>query len=396
MKLKLIGCGLLSALSFSGTLPSAFAEKAKVLDLGPAHPALIKFHEQFKNETLVPIGDRVYAAFAYEYSNFSFIEGDDGIIVVDTGWFGDASQRALDALRKKTNKPIKAIIYTHVHADHFGGAGIFVKADSGKESPEIYAPRGWKQFREYSSSILSPMITKRAYAQFGMILPRGKNGTVGAGVGKVPTAKGPSGFIPPTQVVGERIMLEIAGVQIEIIPSPGDIYSSHQMVWLPEEKVLFSGDTLGGTFPYIETARFEEDRDPLGFVESLEIAQSLKPEYVVAGHGRLLMGREDVEDVLSANRDVIQYLTDQVDRLVLKDYTPDQMIDEIALPENLAKHPDLQPHYHRIDWMIRGMYLKRGGFVGDVMDLATLSSSQEASRLVKLLGGIDATLAASA
>jgi uncharacterized sulfatase len=68
------------------------------------------------------------------------------------------------------------------------------------------------------------------------------------------------------------------------------------------------------------------------------------------------------------------------------------MIDEIELPAKLAAHPDLQPHYHRVEWMIRGMYLKRAGFVGDVMDLATLTESQESIRLVKLLGGVDATV----
>lgn len=95
---------------------------------------------------------------------------------------------------------------------------------------------------------------------------------MGAGVGKVPTAKGTPIFIPPTNTITERTTVTIAGVTLEIIPSPGDIYSSHMMVWLPTEKVLFTGDVLGGTFPYIETARFEMDRHPKGFVESIDTA----------------------------------------------------------------------------------------------------------------------------
>ena len=159
--------------------------------------------------------------------------------------------------------------------------------------------------------------------------------------------------------------------------------------------MLFTGDVLGGTFPYIETARFEMDRHPEGFVDSIDVALALKPDYLVSGHGRVLLGREDVEDVLNATRDVIQYLIDQVDRLTVKGYSADQMIDEIVLPPRLANHPDLQPHYHRVEWMIRGMYLKRAGFVGDVLDLATLTESQESKRLVKLLGGGKATVAAA-
>jgi uncharacterized sulfatase len=362
-------------------------------DLGAANPVLVEFQQQYVEERLVTAGPKVHVAFGYEYSNFSFIEGDDGIIVIDTGWFPDASARALAALRETTTKPVVAIIYTHVHHDHYGGAIAFTQENPGQKMPEIYAPEGWKEMVEYTGSILFPMIQTRAYSQFGMILPRGVNGAVGSGIGKVPTAEGVPVFIPPNHTITEPTKVTIAGVELEIIPSPGDIYSSHMMVWAPAEKVLFMGDVLGGTFPYIETARFEMDRHPEGFVNSLDIALALQPEYVVSGHGRVLMGREDSDEVLEATRDVIQYLVDQVDRLTIKGYSADQMIDEIQLPPDLAAHPDLQPHYHRVEWMIRGMYLKRAGFVGDVLDLSTLTESQEAQRLVKLLGGADATVA---
>ncbi len=365
-------------------------------DLGAANPVLVKFQEQYADEVLVSAGPKVHVAFGYEYSNFSFVEGDDGIIVIDTGWFPEASARALARLRQTIKKPIVAIIYTHVHHDHYGGALTFTQENPEQIMPVIYGPEGWKEVHEYTSSVLFPMIQQRGYSQFGMILPRGVNGTVGAGVGKVPTAKGIAPvFIPPTKTITKRTTVTIAGVTMEIIPSPGDIYSSHMMVWLPVEKVLFTGDVLGGTFPYIETARFEIDRHPRGFVDSINTALALQPDYVVSGHGRVLQGREDVEDVLVATRNVIQYLIDQVDRLVIKGYSADQIIDEIKLPPRLANHPDLQPHYHRVEWMIRGMYLKRAGFVGDVLDLATLTESEESRRLVKLLGGGAATVAAA-
>jgi uncharacterized sulfatase len=364
-------------------------------DLGAVNPQLVTFQQQFEKETLVSASPKVHVAFGYEYSNFSFLEGDDGIIVIDTGWFPEASARALANLRKTVKKPVVAIIYTHVHHDHYGGAIAFAKENPDQPMPQIYGPEGWQEMIEYTGSVLFPMIQTRAYSQFGMILPRGVNGTVGAGIGKVPTAKGTPVFFAPTQTITERTTVTIAGVTLEIIPSPGDIYSSHMMVWAPAEKVLFMGDVLGGTFPYIETARFEMDRHPEGFVASLDTAISLQPDYVVSGHGRVLLGRKDVDDVLGATRDVIQYLIDQVDRLTVKGYSADQIIDEISLPPRLAAHPDLQPHYHRIEWMIRGMYLKRAGFVGDVLDLATLTESQESQRLVKLLGGADATIAAA-
>ena len=387
---------ILNTVAFIPLVAGNLAAQAKAPDLGAANPELVKFQQQYEEEVLVSAGPKVHTAFGYEYSNFSFIEGDDGVIAIDAGWFPDATARALAQVRQTTNKPVVAIIYTHVHHDHYGGAVALTRENPGQKLPEIYAPKGWQEMVEYTSSVLFPMIQQRAYSQFGMILPRGENGTVGAGVGKVPTAKGtPPVFIPPSITITEPTAVTIAGVRLEIIPSPGDIYSSHMMVWLPEEKVLFTGDVLGGTFPYIETARFEMDRHPEGFVDSIDIALALEPDYLVSGHGRVLLGREDVDDVLEATRDVIQYMIDQVDRLTVKGYSADQMIDEIVLPARLANHPDLQPHYHRVEWMIRGMYLKRAGFVGDVLDLATLTESQESQRLVKLLGGGEETVAAA-
>jgi uncharacterized sulfatase len=240
------------------------------------------------------------------------------------------------------------------------------------------------------------MVLRRAFAQNGVMLPRNEFGATGAGIGPVPTMQGGSHVRLPTVDVTERTVVEIAGVTLELIPSPGDIASSHLMVWLPKEKILFAGDILGGTFPYMETARFEIDRHPEGFVESLQIAKSLQPEHIVAGHGRVLQGEEDVKDVLDANINVIQYLIDQVERLIVKGYSADRIIDELSLPAKLANHPDLQPHYHTVEWMIRGMYLKRAGFVGDVLDLASHTESEEARRLVPLLGGPDKVLQASA
>ncbi len=391
---KLLSMTLISA-AFTPLAGVVFASQTAAPNLGAANPELVEFQQQFEDEVLVTVGPKVHAAFGYEYSNFSFIEGEDGIIAIDTGWFPDATARAMAQLRQTTQKPVVAIIYTHVHHDHYGGAVALTQKNSGQKPPVIYGPKGWREMVEYTSSVLFPMIQQRAYAQFGMILPRGENGTVGAGIGKVPTGKGTPVFIAPSVTISEPTAVTIAGVKLEMIPSPGDIYSSHMMVWLPDEKVLFTGDVLGGTFPYIETARFEMDSHPEGFVDSIDVALALKPDYLVSGHGRVLLGREDVEDVLNATRDVIQYLIDQIDRLTVKGYSADQMIDEIVLPPRLANHPDLQPHYHRVEWMIRGMYLKRAGFVGDVLDLATLTESQESQRLVKLLGGGEATVAAA-
>jgi len=352
------------------------------------NPELAKFHERYK-PALVKTSPRVHAVNSYDYSAYGYIEGDDGVIVVDTGWFPGQAKRSIADYRKITDKPIVAIIYTHLHLDHYGGA----KEIMAGQNPDIpvYGPKGWQGWVNDSFSTLRPAMYKRIFMQMGMLLPDGEEGTVGSGVGSKPAiASGGTSVLsfPPTIDVAEYTKLNISGVNIHLIPTPGDL-NEHLYVWLPDDKVLFVGDVLAGTFPAIETVRFEAERDPQKQIEAYKRALELKPNYIIGGHGRVLMGAEDARDVMQANLDVTEFMVDQLDRLYLKGLSADQVIDQLKLPPALESHPDMQRHYHRLEWMIKTMHLKRAGFVGSSMDYVTLTESEEAKRLVKLLGGTE-------
>lgn len=350
------------------------------------NPQLAKRMELYKPE-LIQVGERVHAAFGYSPSNYGYIEGDDGIIVIDSGWYPGESKRSINDYRKLVpDKPIAAIIYTHLHLDHTGGAVSIMEGQTA-DIP-IYGPKGWQQWVDESFSNLGPAMNRRITMQFGLALPLGESGTVGIGAGPAAMIEGESRLaFPPTVDIDKPTEVTIAGVRLQIIPQEGDL-PEHLFVWLPDDKTLFAGDImLHSTFPAVETVRFEIGRDSRELNVSLDKVLELNPEYVVPGHGRLLMGRDDIIDVTMANRDITEFMIDQVDRYYLNDYSADQMIDRVELPPKLAAHPDLQPHYHRVEWMIKTMYLKRAGFVGESMDYVTLTNNQEATRLTKLLGG---------
>jgi alkyl sulfatase BDS1-like metallo-beta-lactamase superfamily hydrolase len=382
--IKVLLCLLLCTGMPSLAAPGAPAEQM-------VDPSLLAIHEHYQPE-LVKVGGNVHAAFAFDYSNFAFIEGDDGIILVDAGWFPGPASRALEALRKRTSKPIVAIIYTHLHLDHYGGAAT-IMAGEDSDIP-VYGPAGWREWVEESFSSLRPAMFKRIFMQMGMVLPYGEEGTVGNGIGPSPRFEGPTSFdFPPTVDIAEATTLNIAGVEIELLPVVGDLNET-LWVWLPKEQVLFTGDAPPhGTFPAIETARFEIGRDPARLIESMDLALAIDPEVIVPGHGRLFVGRDDVRDVVNANRDITSFIVDQVDRYYLKGYSADRMLDEIELPPALAEHPDLQAHYHRWEWMFRQRFIKRSGFIQESMDYLSLTKYEEARRLLPLLGGAAAVRA---
>ena len=355
------------------------------------NPELLELQQKQK-PILRKLGDRVYATEFIGYSNHGFIEGDDGIIVIDGGWFPTTTQRAISELREFTDKPVAAIIYTHLHLDHFGGIGP-IMADQSSDIP-VYGPAGWEHWvtrllRQDRESIL-----RRVYLQMGMLLPQGEDGTVGNGIGPspIPEPNDPLSF-PPTIDVNQPLDVVIAGVPLRIMPMEGDV-TEHIWVWLPEDRILFSGDSPPhGVFPAVETARFEIGRNPDEMLRAVETSLSLQPEAIVPGHSRILRGRDEIDRIMSETRDAIGFLVDQVNRFFLTNRSADELLDTVSLPPAIAASPDLQPYYHRWEWMVRQRFVKLGGFIDDSMDYLSLNELEESRRLVPLLGGVDRVLA---
>ena len=355
------------------------------------NPELLEL-QLIQKPLLRKLGERVYATEFIGYSNHGFIEGDDGIIVIDGGWFPATTAMAIAELRNYTDKPVVAIIYTHLHMDHYGGMGP-IMAGQGKDIP-VYGPQDWQKWPKRLQKTDREAILRRVYLQMGMLLPRGPDGTVGNGIGPspIPEANDPLSF-PPTIDVAKPMDLEIAGVPLRIMPMEGDV-TEHLWVWLPEDRTLFSGDSPPhGVFPAVETARFEIGRNPDEMLSAVETTLAMAPEYVVPGHSRILQGEDDVQAIMEPTRDAIAFLIDQVFRYALSNRSADELLDDLHLPPAIAANPELQPYYHRWEWMVRQRFTKLVGFIDDSMDYLSLNEIDESRRLVPLLGGRERVLA---
>lgn len=334
---------------------------------------------------LMKLGERVHAVFGYAYSNYSYVEGDDGIIVIDSGWDTGQAKRSIADYRKITNKPVVAIIYTHLHIDHFSGMASIMEGQSS--DVPTYGPEGWSRWYNESQSGAGAKMMQRAMTQMGAALPKGPDGDIGNAIGAPMMATGGAFTHRPNISVREPMDVTISGVRFKLIPADGDI-PENLVIWMPDDEVVFAGDIpIHSTFPALETVRFEAERDPRALITTLEMILDLSPKYAVPGHGRVLVGKEDVLEVFSSGRDLVAFMVDQLDRLYVKGLSSDEIIDTLKIPAKLKNHPEFQPHYHRIEWMIKTMYFKRAGFVGETVDYLTLTNSEEAKRLVPLLGG---------
>jgi len=86
---------------------------------------MLRTQEQQFEQTIVQVADNVFTAVGFHGANTSMIVGTDGVIIVDTLMGPSSAEKTFEALRAYSNKPVKAIIYTHNHPDHTGGSTVF-------------------------------------------------------------------------------------------------------------------------------------------------------------------------------------------------------------------------------------------------------------------------------
>ncbi len=373
----------------SATTPNVKAE-VSMGEHDKVHPTLHAHSQEFEKR-VYPIAENVHMAVGYGLANSIMIEGDDGIVIVDVMESLETAQAVMKEFRKITNKPIKALIYTHNHADHILGGRGFVP----EGSVDIYAHESTNYYIDRVINQIRPIISSRSMRMFGNLLPKSDEGLVNLGVGPLLDA-GQGGGTPtllrPNKTYKDKLDLEIAGIKIQLIHAPGET-NDQTMVWLPEQKVLMPGDTIYKAFPNLYTIRGTLYRDVMDWVRSLDKMRALKPEFIAPGHTKPIVGQENIQQVLTHYRDAIQYVHDQTLYGMNQGLTPDQLVETVKLPQHLKNHPYLQELYGTVEWGVRGIFSGYlGWFNGDTASLSTVTIKERAENLVALAGGDTAYL----
>jgi alkyl sulfatase BDS1-like metallo-beta-lactamase superfamily hydrolase len=344
-------------------------------------------HSSIFKKDLVRVTDGVYAAIGYGLANSIMIDGPDGLIIVDTMTTVEEGKAVLQAFRTVSNKPVKAVIYTHNHADHVFGAQAFMA-----DHPQVYAQEKTMPLVLRIVSEMRPIVGSRSTRMFGNLLAPGDvvNDGIGPFLGITPEST--FGFVPPTKTFSDVLEQAVAGVHMKLIHAPGET-DDQTVVWLPEKRVLICADNFYWTFPNLYTIRGTPFRSLKNWYRSLDMMRDLSPEYLVPCHTRPITGSEKIERILTDYRDAIQFVHDQAIRGMNMGMTPDELVETVKLPPHLATAPYLQPFYGNVPWSLRAMFAGNlGWFDGDSATLQPLSRHARAELMAMLAGGTDKVL----
>lgn len=217
------------------------------------------------NRFSVKTGD-VFQIRGYDISNMTLIYGATGWVIMDVLAVKETAQKAWELVKSRlVDKPIKAVIYSHSHTDHYGGVGgISDDFYVGEEDDgcKILAPEGFTKHAVSENIYVGTAMQRRAFYQVGHMLPPSANGQIDAGLGKI-TAKGQMSLIPPDEELGfgsyaagkNYIERPIDGITLQFQLTPGTEAPSEMNVYAPDYRVLFIAENCTGTLHNTLTPR---------------------------------------------------------------------------------------------------------------------------------------------
>lgn len=220
-------------------------------------------------------------------ANAGFVVTDNGVVVIDALGTPSLGAKFIQLIQSVTNKPIKRVIVTHYHADHFYGLQAFKEIGA-----EIWAQREGKIY--LASSEATERLAQRR---------RDLN----------PWVNETTRLVPADKWLDNETEFEMGGVKFAITPmgpahSPEDI-----VIAVTNDKVLFSGDILfAGRLPFVGEA------DSKQWLNAIEKLLLLEPKVMITGHGKT---SADAKKDLSLTRDYLRYLRKVMGKAV-EDFTP--------------------------------------------------------------------------
>ena len=349
---------------------------------------------------LYQVSERIWQLRGFDLANITLIEGDTGWIVVDTATARETATAAMAFARQHLgDKPVSAVIFTHSHADHFGGAlGVISAEEAAARQVPIVAPAGFMEEATSENVLMGTAMGRRAMYMYGSRLSRDARGLVDNGLGKA-VAFGRMGILTPTITVsGTDQELVIDGLRFVFHGVNGSEAPSEFVFYLPELKAFCGAELMSHTLHNLYTLRGAKVRDALSWAGFLDaaLAQSAEAEVLFNQHHWPVWGQPRIAEFITMQRDSYRYIHDQTVRLMNAGLGASEIAEQLQLPPRLEHYLNVRGYYGTVRHNAKAVYqFYLGWFDANPANLDPLPPVDAARRYVALAGGPERLLLAA-
>lgn len=363
------------------------------------NPSLWRQSQLNMNHGLFKVCDRVYQVRGLDIANMTLIEGDTGVIVVDTLTSTEGARTGLELYFKhRGRRPVSAVIYTHTHTDHWGGArGVLSDDDIGSGRVPIIAPNLFMEFAVSENVIAGNAMLRRAQYQFGPFLPRSARGQVDCGLGKS-MAAGTVALVAPNDLVmatGDTRIID--GLEFVFQMAPESEAPAEFHFYLPQLKVLNMAENATHNFHNLLPFRGSEVRNALAWSGYLSEALQMwgaDAEVLVGQHHWPVWGQAQVQTHLKQQRDLYKFVHDQTLRMINHGMTASEIAETIRMPASLESAWHTRGYYGHVRHNVKAIYQRTlGWYNSNPAHLDPLPPVALSKGLIAYMGGAERVLA---
>lgn len=363
------------------------------------NPSLWRQAKILTKHGLFKVADHIYQVRGFDVSTVSFIDAGSGWIVVDPLTTVEVARAALELANEHLGeRPVLAVIYSHSHADHYGGVGgVTNVADVEAGKVKIIAPAGFLKEAVSENIIAGPAMSRRARYQFGFTLPRGAEGEMTSGLGPGVSTGNMSLIAPTDDVTYTGQEITVGNVTMVFQLTPGTEAPSEMNFYLPQFRSVFMAENANLTMHNLLPARGALVRDAKAWADYLTESIRLfadKSDTMFAAHGIPRFGTQEIVDFLTNHRDAYKFLHDQTVRLMNAGFTSAEIAEVLKLPDVLAKQWFNRGYYGTMSHNSKAIYQRYlGWYDANPANLNPLPPEPAAERYVEAMGGADAVIA---
>lgn len=362
------------------------------------NPSLWRVSQLNAKHGLFKVTDGIYQIRGFDLSNMTIIEGKEGLIIIDPLISEETARAGLELYYQEVKqpetgkRPVKAVIYSHSHVDHFGGVkGVATEEDVASGKTRILGPAEFTKEAVSENVYAGNAMGRRSTYMYAAPFNKDPKGTVGSGLGTA-SSSGTITVIPPTDTIkktGETRTID--GVDMEFMMAQGTEAPSEMLMYFPQFKALCSSEDATHTMHNLYTLRGAQVRDASKWWKVLDEAIQRygdKTEILFAQHHWPKWGKERISKFLANERDGYKYMHDRTLNLINKGYTPVEIAEMIKLPAELDKQWYFRGYYGTLNHNAKAIYQRyMGWYDGNPANLYALPPVEAAKCYVELAGG---------